>query len=147
MSAYAILGAIGQTGSSILKLLRESSTANINVLVRSRSKLEELYLSLLQAKHQSLQRQYLGPRHTMCLPSQHMRRFPDRRRERKYTRMYDIHRTAKVVVRALRTLKEEDENIRMPRLVVLSAVSLDDRFWKGVPQILHTIMYKAAYYI
>src|SRR5690242_7726943 len=46
MSAYAILGATGQVGGSILKLLGSSPENNINVLVRSRAKLEKSYPSL-----------------------------------------------------------------------------------------------------
>lgn len=43
MASYAILGATGQTGSHILQLLlRDHPSAEINVLVRSRTKLEAL---------------------------------------------------------------------------------------------------------
>lgn len=46
MSAYAILGATGNVGLSILQLLGEPPNHSIHVLVRSRAKLEKLYPSL-----------------------------------------------------------------------------------------------------
>lgn len=50
MATYAILGATGQTGSHILQLLlRDHPSAEINVLVRSRAKLEAMLPDTLGA--------------------------------------------------------------------------------------------------
>lgn len=50
MASYAVLGATGQTGSHILQLLlRDHPSAEINVLVRSRAKLEALLPDTLGA--------------------------------------------------------------------------------------------------
>ncbi|KAF3043574.1 hypothetical protein E8E11_000287 [Didymella keratinophila] len=51
MSAYAILGATGQVGGSILHILGENLDNKINVLVRSRSKLEHCYPSVVSNKN------------------------------------------------------------------------------------------------
>lgn len=50
---YAILGATGQTGGSVLQVLAsERPDVNINCLVRSRPKLERMYPDIVAAKQQ-----------------------------------------------------------------------------------------------
>jgi putative NADH-flavin reductase len=150
MSAYAILGATGQTGSSILTLLGESPTANINILVRSRSKLETLYPSLPSKKNIKVFEGNISDHSALCACLLGTRAvFLTIAVNANIPGCTIATDTAKAVVAALKNLKEEskDKAYKAPRLVVLSSASLDDKFWRDIPSFLHKFMYKAAYYI
>lgn len=51
MSAYATLGTTSQVGGSILHILGENTDYKINVVVRSRSKLEHSYPPVVSNKN------------------------------------------------------------------------------------------------
>jgi putative NADH-flavin reductase len=148
MCAYAILGATGQTGSSILQLLGESPTAQINVLVRSRPKLSTLYPPLSSKQNIKVFEGSISDHATLCACLAGTRAvFLTVAVNANIPGCTISIDTAKAVVRALKALKEGNEKFKAPRLVVLSSASLDDRFWRGVPHFLHATMYKAAFYI
>jgi hypothetical protein len=116
--------------------------------VRSRSKLEKLYPSLASKPNIKVFEGSISDQNTLCACLTGTRAvFLTVAVKANIPGCTISIDTAKAVVAALETLKEKDEKFRTPRLVVLSSASLDDRFWRGVPRILHTIMHSAAFYI
>jgi hypothetical protein len=148
MSAYAILGATGNTGLSILQLLSKTPTNKIHVLVRSKVKLEKLFpglssnpnihifegsisdISVLSACLQGTKAAFLTVAVSDNVPGCSI-----------------AQDTAKSVVEALQGLRKDDRAFKPPMLVVLSSATMDDKFWTDIPAFFHTTMGKAASYI
>jgi len=148
MSAYAILGATGQVGGSILKLLGSSPENNINVLVRSRAKLEKSYPSLSSklnirvfegnVSDVATLAQCLEGTRTVFLTTAVTDNDPG---------VSIAVDTAHAVISALDSLKAKDTYFKPPRLVVLSSAAMDERFWRNVPALVHKFVYAAHSYI
>jgi putative NADH-flavin reductase len=144
MSAYAILGATGSTGSSILSLLSSSPKNHIKLLVRSKSKLEKFSPSSLTNPNIKIFESSISDTTTLshCLRNTKAvfltvavtANIPG------CTISLD---TAKAVISALKTLRKDDVNFKPPRLIVLSSASLDDKFWATALAFVHNVMYAA----
>jgi putative NADH-flavin reductase len=148
MSAYAILGATGNTGLSILQLLTKNPDKRIHVLVRSKSKLEKLFpgassnpniqifegsisdIQVLQACLKGSKAAFLTVAVTANIPGCSI-----------------AQDTATSVIEALQGLREQDKALKPPRLVVLSSAAMDDKFWIDTPAIVHKILGKASSYV
>ena len=148
MSAYAILGATGQTGGSILKLLGDNPKNEVNVLVRSRSKLEKSYPPLSANKNIRVFEGSISNAQTLaeCLKGTKAVFLTVAVTVNAPDTSISVD-TAKAVITALQNLKETDPHFKPPRLVVLSSASLDDKFWGGGPEFVHKIMYSANAFI
>ncbi|KAF2684225.1 NAD(P)-binding protein [Lentithecium fluviatile CBS 122367] len=143
MSAYAILGATGNTGLEILRCLTKSPNNTIHALVRSQSKLERLFpdtsatsnLKIFQGSISDIDTlsQYLSGTKAAFLTVAVTENIPG------CSIAYD---TACAVVSALGKLREEDPNVKPPRLIILSSASLDDKFWRDVPGLVHSMLWK-----
>lgn len=148
MSAYAILGATGQVGGSILSLLGESTQSNINVLVRSRNKLEGMYPTLSSSRRIRVFEGEVSNIAILANCIAHTRAIfltvavTDNR-----PGVSISVDTARAVISALESLRAKDPAFKPPRLVVLSSASLDKRFWRGAPAFVHTLMYAANMHI
>jgi putative NADH-flavin reductase len=148
MSAYAILGATGSTGSSILQLLSASPSNEIHVLVRSKAKLEKVCPSAssnpnIKVFEGSISNadnlaQCLTGVKAVFLTVAVMDNIPG---------CSIAQDTAHAVVIALTRLKDENANFKPPRLVVLSSASVDDKFWNGIPRFVHHTLFAAMYYL
>jgi putative NADH-flavin reductase len=148
MSAYAILGATGNTGLSILQLLTKDPDKRIHVLVRSKTKLEKLFpgalsnpnihifegsisdIKVLQACLKGSKAAFLTVAVSANIPGCSI-----------------AQDTATSVIEALQGLREHDKTLKPPRLVVLSSASMDDKFWINTPAFVHQILGKASSYI
>lgn len=148
MSAYAILGATGSMGSSILQLLSAAPNNKIHVLVRSRAKLEKLIPSVSSnpnikifegsiSNAENLAQCLRGVK-AVFLTVAVVKNIPG---------CSIAQDTARAVVTALTQLKDEDPTFRSPRLVVLSSASVDDKFWNGIPAFVHHTLFAAMYYV
>ncbi|KAH6643232.1 hypothetical protein C7974DRAFT_119921 [Boeremia exigua] len=148
MSGYAILGATGQTGGSILKLLGENPKDKINVLVRSRSKLEKSYPPLSANNNIRVFEGSISDAFTLaeCLEGTKAVFLTVAVNVNAPNTSISLD-TAKAVISALQALKETHPYVKPPRLVVLSSASLDDKFWDGAPEFVHKIMYSANAFI
>ena len=148
MSAYAILGATGQVGGSILSLLGQNPKNKINVLVRSRSKLEKSYPP---ASSNPNIRIFEGNISNIPTLSQTLKStksvFLTVATKGNAPGTSIALDTAKAVISALESLRSEDKHFKPPRLIVLSSASLDDKFWTSVPNFVHAIMYAANAHI
>ena len=147
-TSYAVLGATGNIGQSLLKVLEEQPNKDIHAFVRSKSKLERLSpaicskanvkifqgnitdISTLKQCLQGTRAAFLAVAVTDNIPGCSI-----------------AQDTARCVVAALQELKEEAPYSKLPRLIVLSSASLNDKFWRDIPHILHKLMSMAASYV
>lgn len=141
MASYAILGATGNTGLSLLEQLGKSSNNTIHALVRSRSKLERLYpindsnanLKVFEGNIADVDTvaQCLAGTKAAFLAVAVNDNVPG------CSIAYD---TANSVVAALKSLRSDDAAFKPPRLIVLSSATMDDKFWSGVASFFHPIL-------
>jgi hypothetical protein len=149
MSTYAILGATGSTGQSLLTLLSASPDNKINLLVRSRSKLEKLSPAALTNPNIRVFEGPISdiPTLTSCLRNTHAV-FLAVAVNSNVPGCTIAQDTARAVISALRTLKEEDENHwKAPRLIVLSAAPLEPALWPTPNSLQRRILYTALSYL
>lgn len=148
MSAYAILGATGQVGGSILKLLGSSPDNKINVLVRSRAKLEKSYPAVSSNPNIQVFQGNVSdiPTLSQCLENTHAVFLTVAVTENIPGLRISLD-TAHAVIAALQSLQAQNPHFKPPRLVVLSSASLDTRFWRSVPGFVHTVLYAANAHI
>ncbi|KAJ4336420.1 hypothetical protein N0V87_005436 [Didymella glomerata] len=148
MSAYATLGATGQVGGSILHILSENTDYKINVLVRSRSKLEHSYPPVVSNKNIHIFEGSVSDIPTLASCLKELRpaflcvavteNTPD------VTISVD---TTEAVTKAFQWLQSRNRAFKPPRLVVSSSASLDTKFWRTVPSFVHNVMYAANSHI
>lgn len=148
MSAYAISGATGQVGGSILSVLGANPLAKIHVLVRSRAKLEKSYSGLNSSPNIVT---YEGtitdiPLLTACLANTHSIFLAVAVSENKPGINISVE-TAHAVVLALQSLQTKSPQWKASRLVVLSSASLDNKLWNGVPALVHKLLYASNAHI
>jgi putative NADH-flavin reductase len=143
MSAYAILGATGSTGSSILQLLSASPDNKIHVLVRSKSKLKKVAPSSLENPNIKVFEGSISDHETLaqCLTGTKAVFLTVAITDNKPSCTISQD-TAHAVVNALKSIKNNKSNFKAPRLIVLSSSSLDDKFWDDTPPIVHSIIWK-----
>jgi nucleoside-diphosphate-sugar epimerase len=144
MSTYAILGGTGSTGSSILQLLSASPKNTINVLVRSKAKLQKVAPSSSENPNIKVFQGSISDTDTLaqCLTGTKavfltvavVDNIPGN------TIAAD---TAHAVVAALKTIRKQDPHFKAPRLIVLSSASVEDKFWTDTPAWVHSMIYSA----
>jgi hypothetical protein len=143
MSTYAILGATGNVGLSILKLLGASPANRIHVLVRSRSKLQRLYPALDSNTNIKVFEGNISEMDVLarCLSGTHAVFLTVAITENQPGTTI-AEDTARNVISALSTLKARNTTFRPPHLIILSSSSTDDKFWPD-HNLAHTLIYTA----
>ncbi|KAH6621974.1 hypothetical protein C7974DRAFT_214213 [Boeremia exigua] len=142
MSSYAVLGGTGQIGGTILKLLGKDPKNKINVLVRSRAKLEKSYPSLSSNPNirvfegnisdiENLKQCITGTQAVLQavaavdnLPGCNI-----------------ALETAQALVAALQSLRSSNSSFKPPRLVIISSSSMDHKLWSGPAFVRNLIWY------
>jgi putative NADH-flavin reductase len=144
MSSYAILGATGSTGTSILQLLSASPGNHINLLVRSKSKLRKLSPDSLTNPNIRIFESSISdiPTLTQCLAGTKAV-FLAVAVNDNVPGCTIAQDTAHAVVQALEKLKADDKNFKAPRLVVLSAAPLEPKLWPSPPPFQYKLLYCA----
>lgn len=172
MSSYAILGATGQTGNAILQILtaQDPPPSSINVLVRSRAKLERMTPSIAGDSSSSNKKRihvYEGTITDTALLTACIRgttavfltvATPD---NKPYVRI--AREQAEAVVTALETLrgggteseaeeeaneaKEEKKQQTLPTLVMLSSSETEERLVQGIPWPVRKMLFLANYWV
>lgn len=154
MSSYSLLGATGQVGGEVLRVLLEMSSImkpKINVLVRSKAKLEkqlqtesfqqfdtsnvEVFEAGGVTDIKSLAKCIKGTRALfMCAAGSTNKPGSTIAQDQ-----------AKAVISALRVLQEEDEAAKLPRLVVLSSAEAEETpyFSADIPWPMRNILFAA----
>lgn len=163
---YAILGATGQTGGSVLQVLAsERPDVHINCLVRSRSKLERMHPQIVTSKQQpqsssssssSKVKVFEGQISDVPLLTDCIRgtsavflcvASPDNK-----PRLRIARDQAEAVVAALEALRAEQEQEKkvtaLPLLVMLSSAETDEaRFCADLPWLARRFLFSANYWV
>ncbi|OAQ96648.1 hypothetical protein LLEC1_04288 [Akanthomyces lecanii] len=142
MPSYAILGATGKTGQSIIKVLLQSEENTIHAYCRSKAK---LFALIPEIQHDARVAVYEGQTSDIdllvaCLKDTRaafMAMAPVGNKPGN-TLIFD---TAQQVVAAMERLKNR------PHLVLLSSSSTDHSFMSSVPSLLRSLLYCANFYI
>jgi len=144
MPSYAILGATGAMGQSILRLLKRSPENQINVYVRSKPKLEGLFPDIATTSNVHIFQGAVDdiPLISRCV-SGVLAVFCVVATNENTPKLTLAEDTAKVLVAALGKVREEDARVRMPRIVVLSSVTINDHMSRQTPRLGHWIIHAA----
>ena len=145
MPTYAVLGATGQVGTSLLTVLlnQQHPDLKINAYCRSASKLHN---ALLQTQDNPAVTVYPGAITDTALLASTLRgtqaAFLAVAATQNEPGCSIAQDTAHAVIAALELLRKEGEK-KLPLLVVLSSASIDRRFIRNIPWPLHSILYTA----
>ena len=148
MATYAVIGATGACGGSIVEVLLQSPDKKIRAFVRSKKKLlgqkPELETSPNvsiyegQLKEINLLTEFISGTNAVFLAAGATNNIPG----------CDVARELnKSVVAALETIRQKDPQARLPQLIILSSASLEKDLMKDFPHFAHGILSKAAGYI
>lgn len=145
-SCYAVLGATGSTGSSLLAILLQRSNVKIHAYCRSKEKLLKQFPGIEDNKNVEIFTGRLEDTQLManCLSGT---------RAAFHAVAVNHNRpgcsvcmdTSKVIITALKELKAKDQ--RLPKLIVLSSSSTEHRLVQQVPRIIEGVLYCAFSYV
>ncbi|KAK4985846.1 hypothetical protein LTR50_005700 [Elasticomyces elasticus] len=142
MSSYAVLGATGNIGQALLKVLLQSPGSQIHAYCRSKQKLMKLLPNITDNKQVDVFEGNLDDIELLvnCLSGTRAAFLAVALTENQpgCTIAQD---TAHIVVSALERLKSKNE--RLPKLIVLSSASLDHQLMPGSPEFLLNTLYRA----
>lgn len=156
MSKYALLGATGQVGRSVLKVLLESSTSTgtkkqINVLVRSRSRFEKQlqthdFKSLDHSAIETFEAADVSDVEILARCTRGTRAvFMCVALAKNMPGCTIAQDRVKAVIGALQKFREDGGAGKLPRLVILSSAEaeIEPHFSKGIPRPTGPILYAA----
>ena len=148
MSSFAILGATGKTGSSLLQLLLGNPDNKLHLYVRSRSKLLKLQPAIEEKSKFTIYEGDLEDVELLgkCIAGTKAVFLAVASSENLPGCTIAVD-TANVVVKALKRTQTQDRTSKTPKVIVLSSSSVTDEFWRGVPRIVHNTLFNANYHI
>lgn len=148
MPSYAVLGATGNTGQSLLTVLSQSPDKEIHAYCRSKSKL--LRLSP-EVSTNSRIKVYEGKLEDVSLIADCI---SGTRAVFMAVAMSDnvpgctiSQDTARIVVAAMEKLREADPDARLPRVIVLSSASIDKHLSRDIPHFAHWMLLTCASHV
>jgi putative NADH-flavin reductase len=134
MPTYAVLGATGNTGQSLLNVLTQTPSNKIHAYCRSRSKLKTLQPNVVTSPNVQVFEGSLSNQETIrdCIKHTHAvflavavsGNVPGNTIARD---------TARVVIAALKESRDSNATIKLPKLIVLSAAAIEPAFNKDIP--------------
>ena len=150
MSVYAILGATGQFGGSILEVLARQPEATIHCFVRSTARLNSKYPKICSSANVQV---FEGDISNIVMLADCLRGT----RAAFLTVAETLSRPgiriaqdqAEAVVGALQQLQKEKDHVKLPVLVMLSSsgAEIEPKFSLGVPWPARKLLWAALYYI
>ena len=150
MPAYAILGATGSTGSSLLRYLHaRPDKVKVNIYARSASKVESLHPYVSTAENIKT---FVGDLSDADLLENCLRNvdvvFSTVAQNTNEPGCSIAQRTAHTIVAALEALRRKEESsFKCPTLVFLSSASLNPRFAEAAPRVLVWVLERGNYYV
>ena len=140
---YAILGATGSTGQNLLKLLAKSPENHINVFVRSREKLERMFPAIVAQNNVHI---FEGPLHDLdlmrCCIANVSAVFSVVATNDNIRNCSIAQEAANVLVETLQRIREKDSQARLPRLIFLSSLSVNNSI-NELAGLGHWLLFKA----
>ncbi|KAF2007661.1 hypothetical protein P154DRAFT_401 [Amniculicola lignicola CBS 123094] len=145
---YAVLGATGTVGQSILSILSTTPNKDIHAFVRSKAKLQTSCPDLCSRPQLSIFEGNLTDITTLseCLKGTQAVFLAIGVTEN-IPRCSVAQNTARAVISALLLLRKQDKNARMPHLIVLSSATLEDKLWREYPPFVHSLVWASFNYI
>jgi putative NADH-flavin reductase len=144
MATYAVLGATGNTGQSLLQILTQNTNNKVHAYCRSKAKLQRLQPAVVanpkvkvfegSLDDMVLIRDCVSNTHAAFLAVAVSGNVPGN------TIAQD---TARVVIAALKELRDTQPSLKLPRLVILSAVPTEPAFTKGMPAFALAMLMRA----
>ena len=160
MSAYALLGATGNVGGEILRVLLESTSSSpskpqIKALVRSKAKLEKQLQTdrFRNFDHSNVEISEAADIFETEVLANCLRRtkavFMCAAAQRNEPSCSIAQRQAKAVLSALEALRKEDSHAKLPRLVMLSSAEAEEipHFSAEIPWPFRSILFNSNYFI
>lgn len=143
MPCYAVLGATGNTGLSLVKVLGQSPDKHINAYCRSRAKLLRLYPEAEKDQNLCVFEGSLKDQATLveCLRGTRAA-FLTVAVSTNVPGCTVAVDTAEAVIAALRVLHKDHETL--PKLIILSSASLEYQFYKKIPRLVHKMLLAAS---
>ncbi|KAL8674865.1 MAG: hypothetical protein Q9168_000751 [Polycauliona sp. 1 TL-2023] len=148
MAKYAVLGATGNTGSHLVKLLVQNPKNKINVYVRSKPKLlkqnpdiasnPNVQIFTGNLSDTSIIRACLEGTDAVFSTVATNDNMPD---------THIAQDTAQSIVVALMDIRMTDPNAKLPTIIWLSSASLNEKYHKQGPAILHWLLMNALNHI
>ncbi|CAK4034450.1 aflX ordB monooxygenase oxidase [Lecanosticta acicola] len=146
MPSYAVLGATGNTGLSLIKVLLKSPENEIKAYCRSRAKLLKQCPPLAARENAQI---FEGPLSRSEILAECLRgtraAFLAVAQSENVPNCTVARDTAYSTIAALKIL--EREKTALPKLVILSSASLEPKFCGDVPGWVHTMLYYAASHV
>ncbi|TIA41115.1 hypothetical protein D6C83_06275 [Aureobasidium pullulans] len=144
MPTYAVLGATGNTGQSLLQILTQDPSNTVHAYCRSKSKLEHLQPTITNNPNVKVYEGSLADTEVIrdCIKNTHAV-FLAVAVSGNVPGNTIAQDTARVVVAALKQIRETDASSKLPRLVVLSAVPTEPAFSKDMPALALAILFRA----
>jgi hypothetical protein len=148
MSIFAILGATGLTGQNIVKHLLQNPENELNLYVRSQSKLIKLFPNIQENKQVHIFEGSMNDIELVssCLDSTKAV-FSVLASNDNTPGMTIARDAAATVIAALSRLKEKNKEVKLPRVVVLSSATLNPLLYAHEPIIVHYIIYYAFWHV
>ena len=146
MPAYAVLGATGKTGQSLIEVLLQTPNAKIHAYCRSKQKLLGLFPGIGDNKDVQIYNGSINDVELMaeCLSGTQAAFHVVAMTENDPACSICID-SSKTIVSAMEKLRANGEAV--PKLIVLSSSSTDHRLVSQVPKIIEAILYRAFSYI
>ncbi|KAG8527117.1 uncharacterized protein KY384_008546 [Bacidia gigantensis] len=144
MPSYAILGATGQTGQSLLNILSKLPDRQIHAYVRSKSKLERMSPDVCALPRVKIYEGDLNDSELIadCI-SGTQAVFLTAAQSDNMPGCRVACDSARILVTALGQLRFKDPTARLPRLVMLSSGTIDEHLSRDMPRFAHWMLFTA----
>jgi putative NADH-flavin reductase len=144
MPTYAVLGATGNTGQSLLKVITQNPTNKVHAYCRSKSKLQNLQPDIIASqnvqifegglKNTEIIRDCIKDTHAVFLAVAVGGNVPGN------TIAQD---TARVVIAAMEQLRTANTAAKLPKIIVLSAAATEKSFNNNIPAFALNLLLRA----
>lgn len=149
MPSYAILGATGNCGRSLLQILSQDPTASVHAYVRSGAKLrsqnrslgiDDTNLSIYEGSisDTAVIRSCITGTRAVFLAIALSHNQPE---------CTVAQETARSVVAALKEIRAQDPLAKLPRVIVLSSATIDDHLSRHVPRLVRWLLLTCSSYV
>ncbi|KAJ5698555.1 hypothetical protein N7462_000560 [Penicillium macrosclerotiorum] len=150
MTTYAVIGATGNCGTALIRILLQTPSAKIHAYCRNKQKLLGLVPELAATKpdHAEIFEGNIRdiPLLTACLRGcRAVFLVVSTNDNIPHCDMAQV--TAIGVIQALETLKAQPEGATMPKLVLLSSATLDDQLSRATPPLVRWILLRSASHV
>lgn len=146
MPSYAVLGATGQTGNSLLKVLMQSKDNNINAYCRNKSKLLGQFPEYANDSRLRIFDGSLKDTEVLanCCRGVGAVLMTVAAKENEPGCSVAID-TARQVIAAMEVLRDETGGQKLPTLVQLNSASTEPILSRTIPHFAHAMLYRAMY--